>query len=742
MATGSIKSVTVQADGISVAVKFEGLGTGGTYAYDAAGGAESAGLAQVSTAKGLLTITTKGFSAAAATTTPTITTYLTRARRVAGVSTKDETVSGSDVIIVFSLSEPVYSGDTLTACTLLAGLYTQGGNASRASGTPDADPTFTNNSTLAYPVPRGMWSRTVDNQLVGADFSLRFDPQYVHGGFDGIACVRFDVDGATSLVNQNSIVTTRTKFKRTATNAYSDDYESGTFTIAAFTQAENLACRCRAYPVRGDTAFDTGTHGSDYKIQENHTLTFKCNKTGALTIYAVVDTGAGGGSATSAVLATARGTPYATIQAAVVAGATLIYIKNQNHTLATLASAPAALGYWRQVTQDPIDLGGTVCLNGFAIMKADYLWFNNVNVKMTAAAALYAGVAGCSMRWSDCAFNSNGFRASQHICSEDFDGVYWENCTGLTAYQFALNYVSGSVKNRHSYDGVDFGTSSTAQKVNGWWKMVACNYGGKGYPNNNHGTATAGANKFNTLFKNNKALDVHNSISFNGSASGGEDTAARGDMFFVGNVLEGIELSGSPIFSIAEGTAEVDHDHGVFAHNTLPGAKNNYLYNDGLPANTSNYSRKWWAVSGNVFASQNTKHDLFTGNGGANAARVGGWWHDWGTCCYDNWARLSIFPPDYAGIGSIVSVSDPLFTDDRSGDASGASEYHYNANSGTGSGDYHIGSSSPLRARLSHGPRHAAYDRDGVPIPASGAVGGYQYPVLSSNQNNMTMGVG
>lgn len=715
--TGDPIAAAINADGKSASITFKGMATGGTYLYDNSGSDETLGLTEPSTAKMVFTAVSRGYDTSAAATTTTRTVYGTRSLRVAGTTGKDETTSGSDVVINFALSEPVYvkdkagGGNSGTDPTLitLAGIYTKSGVPSNAKTL-----TVVNNSTLTNIAPRGQWG-TIDRQKAMTDFVLEFDPQYVHGVV-GIACVVFTCTGQTSLHVESATVTSRTARQRAGTSLYSDAY-TATITLSGFTQGEDIACRVRVYPAIGDLIFDSDNQSSDYLVQHDNTLTLKCDKTAALEVFGIVDTrGNDSTGVASATIATARANPFATIDKALSIGAAMVYIKNQSHTYDT-AGSPSALGYWRTVTEDPTDTGGTVQIHtAFVFLNTDYLKFKSVRLKLLGALSIFNGSSG-SMFFESCAFNANGFTLAANIC-DDVKAAVFVNCT-IDPLDFALQAFGANII-RQSFDGCDFGTPASACEVASAWRYVACK-GVKVSPTVTYSaTASPTAHRVNVLVKNNRFLNVGLKSDFDSSL----DDAVT-DYFFVGNEIEGLTavLTGSPVFEFGAGaSAEYDKDRVVIAHNTIVGERQNHLYNSGEGGNSAAKYRRYVSVVGNIFGDQETKHDLFTGNGGADANRIGGWWYDWGTSAYGNFARLSDFPPDYRGIGSIQETNNPLFTDDRSGSATGGNSYNYNANSGTGGGTYTIGGGSPLLNRIPANKRHAAFTLRGTAIPNDGTA--------------------
>lgn len=708
---GQCIGAAVNADGRSVDLTFYSMAAGGTYLYDAS---SSTGLVDRSTAKLVLTVVSKGFDNTGSATTITRTVYGVIRQRVAGTSGAAETASGGDLIITFGLDSPIYAKDTTGAgnsgtaptLTLLGGLYTKTGVPTLAI----SNLAVTNSSALAYYKPSGQWM-TRPNQRMTADFTLAFSPQYLHG-IDAIACVRFDVDGQTSSVNANATTTTPTKRQRAGTGLYSDEFVSGTITLSTFTQGEIMKARARVYPTIGDAVFDTNDNSANLLVQCDQTFNLYCDKTLALQVYAIVDTGGNDTTGTaSATLATARAAPFATIAKALIAGASLIYLKNQVHTFATPASTPTNFGYYQEITADPTDLGGTLAIGtGYPTYKASYLKITGLTVKLLASTSLF--VATNNYFWMEsCVANDNSQTLAGPL-ADDAVATFIDNCTGFDPARWFWKR-SGADKIRLSFDGVDFGTSSSAASMNCIWRMIACKVAGavtiQGlYP------ASGTAVPANVLVKHNQFTSMNN------VSQTWDYAVTTSYVSIIGNLIETLSPAGSSAFQIASSNS-VNMDSCIVSHNTIVGERSIVAYND---SGSAAAYRRGWAMVGNIFGGYYNKSDLYAP---ANAARVGNWWEHFGTLCYANVIRYTDVAGDYDGLGTLGSPQDPLFTDDRSGYSSGT--YHYNANSGTGGGTYTLTAGSPAFRLLPANTRHTITTLDGVTVPNNGTAdaGAYQY---------------
>ncbi|HEY1448859.1 MAG TPA: hypothetical protein VGF33_10000 [Caulobacteraceae bacterium] len=100
------------------------------------------------------TATSPGYTSAAAPTTVNRTIYATSWLRQVwpNYTLPTERANGGNAEIALTLNDFVYSADVLSTATVGAGLYTSGSASLAATGV-----TVTNNSTLAFPRPIGVW---------------------------------------------------------------------------------------------------------------------------------------------------------------------------------------------------------------------------------------------------------------------------------------------------------------------------------------------------------------------------------------------------------------------------------------------------------------------------------------------------------------------------------------------------------------------------------------------------------
>lgn len=724
----------------------QGFTTGATYNY----ALDADNRATASTPKLNLVSKSNGLSP----TTIAVTAYLTHTRRkpgtaIGGSYTKDEFTSGGSLYTRHGLSTAVYKrdntggGNSGTAPTMDAptNFITNTGGASEQSIVLSAA-ACTNNSSLAYRKGFGQWDLTPDFMRVDADFRLGFDVEHpTDGGYDGVAAVELSAVGQTSSHSDLAVLTDRPAVALARVTTVKDetgslipvcnDAYSRTVAIAGFTVGEQIKIRARVGFNRGDTIFDTNDNAADYMVQHRNTLTYYY----VAAVYGICDPAGGndGTGVASATIGTARASAYATINAAFGGGANKVYVKNQTAVLP--ATGRSDLGYWYEIEADPTSLGGVVTIpTGFYYPGPPKLRIKNLIVRLLGTTSIFT--TNTQYVFLDgCTGDPNGFTLAGPL----FDGIagaIMQNCLGFDRTHFSFDR-SGADFVRQSFDGVAFGSASGFIKA--WFKMVACTGSGV-VPTGEHATGIAFGRKIGRFFKNCEFLSIPGKCEFSTAAADYDED----DCAFVGLVLEFINLGSAEGLSFAEGASPEYHRDGVGkGHLTILGARENEDYNDGpddASANDDPKYRRWYGQSGVVRANQEIKSDGFVNaTTGRKATRLGNHWPYLGMDASDGWARLSDFPPDFRGLGSVQATTDPKFTDDRSGDTSGGDPYHYNANSGLGGGNYTLQATSPYLGRL-NGPRHAKFDSRGRTIPATGGAGGACQSGAPAAPSGLTLG--
>lgn len=729
MATGDILSAVVRADGWSMDVTIEGFAVGATYDF----GSLDDTPATVTAPMFSVAVVSEGYNAAGVLGTINRTVYGTHVVRkpYPNQASKDETVSGSDLVVRVALSESIYNDDknggagtsgTNPAVTIAAGWATNTGGASQTSVAATAL-ACTNNSTLDYPkcIAQWAWGHTPAWKRVEAAFDIGAIAYHGHG----IACVTLSAtEGANSV---SGIATSKTSHPMSASALYYESYDLAV-PLTSMTQGNDITLKFVAYPLVGDadSIIDTSTNTtSTDDIRGLTQITCTCDKTGALKDYAVVSS-AGNDStgAKSTTLATAEASPYLTIGKALASGATVIYCRAG--TLDWLGSTPASVtqrNYAIEVSPYP---GETVELQRQSTWKQykakiiEYRDFSGTSEIKCVSATGY--LDGNSVAGAKLFFRNNRFTATTpcnnpgtayrsegcwwinntHAGDEDFRGFSTSRlCYSLTGNSFTATLSAGG--NKPVYGLI------ANKTVHSLWAEKTSTQGG---PNQN-----------NVIFANNSLK----SIAVNGSRpiGFGEQLALSG-VAIIGNVIEikTVTSSTAALFVGGDGTT-LDLTHVLVAHNTVIGERCNLAYNDqGTAANV----RTNWFVRNNAFMNFNIKSDTF---GTANANRIGNWAQVNGVNFSDNRYDGTIgFPCDYDGINTTyVTAQDTTYgqlgyTDDNSA----------GSGDGTGNGNYLPTEASVLRG---HSLRvsYLSYDQTGAQGDTAigayliaGASGGHRRP--------------
>lgn len=679
-ATGDILSVTVNADGRSATVRVAGVGTGGTYLYDAV----NADLRIKASAKIVLAVTSDSFSGGVLGSTSRL-SYGAITQRTPGVTTANETVAGSDLDIVIALAEPVFNDDTVTA-TFLSAWYTKSGTPSNAR----ASFSVTNSSTLDYYIDFGQWDILPAERVTG-DFRVAFSPRHMFG----TDMVRFTATGGTSGATYTANVSTETKRLHAATGLYTNCHEI-TVPIAGFTQGEQINLRAEVFPLVGDTKTDTNDYSADYEVSGHTPIWVVCDKSNTLLTYGFVTVAAGGGTA-STTLATAQADPFPTIKAAIDAGATMVYLNGLAHDFASRSTAKTG-NFWTTVQPAPGNAGVVAVrfTGSFPNTRVQRLKFKNVTTTVDGTTATPYGELGSRyLAMENVIVDTLGFTLAEGPV--DFDGIYYRDVTWVDGSKWKLSTAGGD-RFRRSYDGCRI---PTAGEMKAFWRMMGCFIDGTAAIQD---TAAEGIKPFNVLIEGNKLMNCQAPISL---FTWQDQTGSS----LIGNVIEGTDLGGGQLLSIAEGSTFIC-DHVTRAHNTQSGARSNLFYNDN--GSTAYFSRGIRNV-GNIDFELDTKHDLFPP---ANAARIGRWWYAFGTSSSGNFSLQQNFPPTWGGI-NFVLTGTAGFVNNRSGTTGG------------GFGDYRLTPNSSAARILEAGTRVVRYDLIGNEIPNDGSGAAGAYPLIN-----------
>jgi hypothetical protein len=610
MATGDIKSVTINSDGWSAAVVIEGwAGKAGTLTYSH--GDEAAG-----TSKMVFTVVSEGYNSSGTLGTVTRSVVSTKTVRKAYPNNAqlDEATSGADLTIRVALGDFIYVDDntgagksgTAPTVTVAVGWANDGTNNTNAV----TGLAVTNNSTLVYPKAIASWDefqKTATAMRVKGNFTVGCNAFHR----SGVACVRFDATGLTSSHNQNATVTQQTATRRPKTGRWVSAYET-TVTLSGFTQGESIDLRMRVYPKVGDAASVLDTDSFTTAAEEPrgfNKATIICDKSNALDVIKYVSTSGNDttGNGTS-------GNPYATIGKAAGTGANVVRIKDAA-VFAIIGSAPASPVSNEWVVVEP----DTGVANYAATVRMDAttratgvsrLRFRNLNVRISDTSSWIDGGGSRHVWFDNCRFDKNAIGAPTTLIY-DFRSTRMHDCFFLPySTSWSLGEFS-TTSCAQMLDGVHFGrhTVSSTQRIQGVFNAKACiTDNAVLWPP----SATNGApDPEGFLFLGNA---IRNMVDTGEVCLKFSIAITRGAAF-VGNEMECCGGTSPAMQLWGDGTAEAA-DHIVVWHNTVSGDRSNICYND-----VGNVLLTNWSVKFNAFQNANIKSDVF----GTNGTYVGNW---------------------------------------------------------------------------------------------------------------------
>jgi hypothetical protein len=610
MATGDIKAVAIRSDGWSADVTIEGWsGRQGviTYNFDVDG-----------TPRMVFTVVSEGYNATGTLGTVTRTVYGTKVVRLAkpNNASLNEATSGSDLVVRVALSNDIYDDDknggagtsgTNPTVTVAAGWATY--------TTPDPDElnnavtalAVTNNSTLDYPVAFGQhdpYAGTLMRSRVKTDFPVAFNAR--HG--EGIACVRWNATGGTSLHTQEAFATVQTATQRTATGLYACAY-GATIPLAGYTQGELITVRVRAYPVVGDANSILDTNGRNTAENEClgwNDLVLTCDKNNTLDAIKYVSTTGndttGDGSS---------GNPWLTVNKAVRdSGTNIVRLMGTGTTYdLSFSGARRTTTEWIVVEANS-GATPTVRLQSAAsrVYEIQRLMFRGLPVTKTNDNSYLDSNGRDFLAFINCAFEDGGFTSGGNP-GLDYQGIccYIINPTGdlnRTNWRLASFSTSSAAL---VLDGVPFAADDAASGVlDAAYRVVACSGTNQFFLMGNQGLNPA-PTKNGTLFEFNRLL--------NNTLSGGNVLFMNGSTSnhsIIGNIIEKTAGSESAVHLWSDSTA-ADASHVILAHNTGVGTAGgqrrwNLFYND---RGTTPYTHKSVFFRGNHIEECNIKSDTF-----------------------------------------------------------------------------------------------------------------------------------
>lgn len=639
-ATGDIKSV--RTDGWSAYVCFEGLSSGGTYAYGLGTGRTISGGEKL-----VLTVTSSGYDNSGNTRSFTRTVYGTKVVRAAGTTNPDENAVTGFVTNRIALSDFIYSGETATA-NVGSGFYTQGTANNAATGL-----TVNNDSALTYPRVIGNWTwpgfNCVTNTMV-------------------LRCVAFHCSAENGLPVAAVTFTATDQHAHTVTvttNKWTVDWSVpdaqhfgeviGVLDVSGMTQGDVITCNFKAYPWMGDAGavLDTSATTAVFPTADPAPLTNVCDNGGSYgCVRAIVDASAGNDSTGLAAnnpswSLSQTPNPFLTIGGAIKA---ITGTNSASYSRASIENSyvllKAGTYAWMGATVSGITLGNTswchiapaagVAQSSVIIgsQSGTQRLVNNVDKYHVYNLTISGSTAGglwyvenvwqdqCNAQWTGAAYFQTSTAANLWWIT---DGVVSNLTQGiispgsqklLPALVRGVDLTDfGKKADLYTFVGnnkraTDFGATANFvfdQASQAW----PTSYWGVVYNNRLKGSSVTG-NIFQAptaSFQSNGVAIVQNVFEM------GTNSSSTGGTFDLGS------------------NNAYEYTNFMYWNNGFYFTKSFVGYND---TGTAAAYRYLWSLYNNVFSDYNTKGDLFTGGSGLNAARIGNWPIAWGVQFFGN----------------------------------------------------------------------------------------------------------
>lgn len=703
-AVGDILSVTVRSDGFTADVVVAGFTTNATYTP----GFVATNVSQ-SGARMVLTVTSQGYTGTnLGTTTRTI--YGTAIMRLpypaetsteGPGSTKDETLSGTNLTARISLSDYVYADDevgsgksgTDISVTFLSGFVTNSGGSSEASGATTL--AVTNNSAVAYPGGYGQndfLSGACVADRVKSDFYIAANARHRFP----IAAVKFTATGQTSGHSQQVVATTQTGVQRAGSSLYANCHR-GLIPLSGFTQGELIDCSWVSYPTVGDESsiFDTSSRTNVLEEPRGwNRFTVVCDKNNALdSAYYVGPTGNDTtGSGTS-------GSPWLTISKASTNG-NIVYLQAGTNNFGSSLTR-RVVNEWVVVQPAPgVDRSNVVVMlnattRGYAVSR---FAVSNVTVKLAGTTSWADGSNTNVIRWIGCNFDSSGVGAP--TTSPGYRSIvsYFHNCVGdLGPTEWALRSFS-SDRLAYQFDGCSFGSGGVG---NAYYRVTSSKATVSGWGMADKLSTNPSVSDDNQIIENNAI--------YNGGSTAdpiivmGAVLARSIGTSIAGNIFEKNASTAPAVQIYADGTTNTAaniHQR----QNTITGERENLGYNE---TSTNSLARDHFLVQFCAFRDWNNKDDTF---GTPSGNRVGGWAIGYGVGSRGNRAEIQTFSGEFGGL-DFEEVGD---------DGIGYVDNASYTGDGTGTGDYTPSATSVLRNRIPAGGAYFAVDLFGTAWGNSG----------------------
>jgi hypothetical protein len=511
----------------------------------------------------------------ATTITRTITGVAHMRRQYPNGASKMISTDGTDLTILVTLDDCIYTGTTIVSATLASGFYPSSavGNAG----------TVTNQSDMAYPKPLFAWvtpqlersSGTFDVEAVAYHRHARAGQQ--------VACVKYTATDGTNNSATVAVGTPALSTRITIGNV--PETFKGTLTVSGLTQAAACTVNAQVYPWIGNSSavLDLAVDGVAWPTAVPQTLLkFTCDRTGGYGgAFAYVDGVGAGTPQVSTTAATAADNPYANIPAALSAiqtfnnankghndlgGATVRLKDNGGLALTHVVSSDGPYTNaqsWCYIERDPAAVGAvTVTWTTLCQMSNMLAWGgNSLIIAPTAGQYAMSGNLGSNelVLVRNCTIDSTG--ATNNICLQNRRFFLNVNITGSVAVPFA-GFGGASTVNIHLMAGVTATVANNPSDA-GAQTMLGCTLptsivgflGGEGSDG-----AVYANNKLDSFFME----------------SAGAVTLSRG-FAVVQNLTETLGAQGIKLFA--------DGDHTMITnlvemYNTGVGERSSRMYND------------------------------------------------------------------------------------------------------------------------------------------------------------------
>lgn len=713
-------SCEIRSDGWTAKVVMEGMTAGGTYSW----GFGSNNDPRTGTPKFVLTVVSKGFDSSGNATTHTRTIYGTDILRkpYPNDAQNDETNVSANVELIIALSDFVYAKDktgagnsgTNPTLSIAAGWYSQGGASNAVTGMA-----VTNNSTLAYTRPVGIWSIPDRRVAESNTFEARFIAFHASAQ-DGnpVACVKFEA------VDENSHTASQVVAAATIAAGWGDavpviEYV-GAVNISTFTNGDTGTLNAKAYPRIGDTPLDTADGVNTNPSPNYAPQKFLIDRTGAYGgSEAFVDpvSGTAGGVAVARGSGNEGSTPaFQTILQAVNAiiarneathgrrssDHSIVYLKEGAHTwygAGSLTGSLTAQKTYLTIKKAPSAARANVTLVGQSGTPAvqQYIKIEGITFADTSQNT----ITGHTLAWAhDCDFNQTT-ALRQPLANNTINFVTSGKVTalaqGLTSYGAipAIHaLIRGIELTEADIDIQHFCVIGTLRDP-GTTQTMTINARASAGTGPLPQTPIMAFNKWFNL--SDGGTEVMNLWNDNDTIPGGYVGTA-----FVQNLLENAGAGGSsPTFWVAADGTTQPISNVIMWHNVVVGERSSILYND---KGTASVLKDRNSYRNNIQDVTASKTDIFNdthpgSNAGPNGNRIGNWSVQWGVSCSGEYRghptgmqAAGSFPAEFLGLSSFqgnatVGVSQYGFVNHQASVDTIAA----------GGGDYHLAVGSALR---------------------------------------------